>query len=190
MTTTKRASQPFNGRRVLNRQRTTLGLLWDFQNVALNEEEAYETWFYMDKFLDIAFPEVENWELKIFASWQYNESAVKNLRYFQVDWVSSNADAHIDREIRRFCGLPGGSIFPFLENSGDNQKDKVLILVSRDGDFADILYEADQAGIDVYLWTPPGCSKDLIDAVRRDHIIPWHHPCIMVSEDNLNRLKS
>ncbi len=189
LTITKRVPAPLNGRRVLNRQRTRLGLMWDFQNVALNDEEAYDTWFYMEKFLDMAFPEIENWELRVFASWAQNESAVKGLRNFHTDWVSVDADAQIKREIRRFCGLPGGTLFPFSQDSFENQRDKVLIVVSRDGDFADVLYEADQAGIDVYLWTPPGCSKDLVDAVRRDHIIPWNHPCIIVSEDNLNRLK-
>ena len=53
--------RPLNGRRVLNRQRTRLGLMWDFQNVPLDSDDAYDAWFYMDKFLDIAFPEVDEW---------------------------------------------------------------------------------------------------------------------------------
>ena len=175
-----------NGRRVLNRQRTRLGMMWDFQNVPLEPDEAFDAWFYMEKFLDIAFPSIDDWELRAYTSWQHNE-AIKDLRYLNVSQVGYNADSQIEQDIRRFCNLPGSSIWGSLAQRYD-PKDTVLILVSKDGDFSDLLYEADQAGIDVYLWTPPGCSKDLLGAVRRDHIIPWNHPCIMVSEDNLNRL--
>ena len=178
--------KPLNGRRVLNRQRTRLEMAWDFQNVPLDPDEAYDAWFYMDKFLDIAFPSVDDWDLKVYISHQHNE-AVKNLRYLDVNQVGYNADSRIEQEIRRFCNLPSSSVWGIAGQRYD-PKDTVLVLVSKDGDFAELLHEADQAGIDVYLWAPPGCSKDLLSAVRKDHIIPWNHPCIMVSEDNLNRL--
>jgi len=178
--------KPLNGRRVLNRQRTRLALLWDFQNVALDPDQAFDAWFYMEKFLDIAFPSVDEWELKLYASGPHSE-AVKNLRYLDVRQIGYNADTQIQQDIRRFCSLPTASVWGSMGQRHD-PKDTVLVLVSKDGDFSDLLYEADQAGIDVYLWAPPGCSQDLIGVTRRDHIIPWNHPCIMVSEDNLNRL--
>ena len=160
--------------------------MWDFQNISLDPEEAYDAWFYMDKFLDIAFPSVDEWNLKVYTSWQHNE-AVKNLRYLDVSQIGYNADSQIKQDIRRFCNLPSPGIW-WGQAQGHDPKDTVLILVSKDGNFADLLYEADQAGADVYLWTPPGCSGDLLGAVRKDHIIPWNHPCIIVSEDNLKRL--
>ena len=43
--------KPLNGRRVLNRQRTKLQFAWDFQNVPLDADQAYDAWFYMEKFL-------------------------------------------------------------------------------------------------------------------------------------------
>ena len=178
--------QPLNGRRVLNRQRTRLGLMWDFQNVPLDFDEAFDAWFYMEKFRYIAFPEVDDWNLKLYASSEQYR-AVKYLRRLEMSQVTYNADLQIEREIRRFCNLPGTGI-RWHQAQGHDPKDTVLILVSRDGDFADLLYEVDHAGIDVYLWAPPGCSRELLGAVRRDHIIPWNHPCIIVSEDNLNRL--
>ena len=178
--------KPLNGRRVLNRQRTRLGMIWDFQNVPLDPDEAYDAWFYMDKFLDIAFPSVDDWNLKVYTSWEHNE-AVKNLRYLDVSQVGYNADSQIEQDVRSFCNLPGSGI-RWGQAQDHDPKDTVLILVSKDGDFSELLYEADQAGTDVYLWTPPGCSRDLLGAVRRDHIIPWNHPCIIVSEDNLKRL--
>ena len=178
--------RPLNGRRVLNRQRTRLGLMWDFQNVPLDSDDAHDAWFYMEKFLDIAFPEVDDWNLKVYASWEHDE-AVKSLRYLDVSRVGHNADSQIEQDIRRFCNLPSSGIWRDPTHDQD-PKDTVLILVSRDGDFAEALYEADHAGIDVYLWAPPGCSRELLGVVRRDHIIPWNHPCIIVSEDNLNRL--
>ena len=137
--------------------------------------------------LDIAFPNVDDWDLKVYASWQHND-AVKSLRYLEVSQVSYNADTQIDRDIRRFCSVLSSTVTWGLAR-GNDHRDTVLTLVSKDGDFAELLYEADQAGADVYLWTPPGCSNNLQEAVRRDHIIPWNHPCIAVSEDNLSRLK-
>ena len=182
----KDPQKPLNGRRVLNRQRTRLGMMWDFQNVPLDPDEAHDAWFYMDKFLDIAFPGVDEWNLKVYSSWQHNE-AVKSLRNLEVSQVGYNADSQVEQDIRRFCNLPTTGGWRW-QAQGHDPKDTVLILVSKDGDFADLLQEADHAGIDVYLWTPAGCSKDLLDAVRKDHIIPWNHPCILVSEDNLRRL--
>ena len=179
--------KPLNGRRVLNRQRTRLGMMWDFQNVPLDPDDAFDAWFYMDKFLDIAFPSVDDWNIKAYTSWQHNE-AVKNLRYLDVSQVSYNADSQIQQDIRRFCNLPNPGGLRWGQSQGHDPKDTVLILVSKDGDFGDLLHEADEAGIDVYLWAPPGCSSELLESVRRDHIIPWNHPCLMVSEDNLNRL--
>lgn len=178
--------KPLNGRRVLNRQRTRLALMWDFQNVPLDPDDAFDAWFYMEKFLDIAFPSVDEWELKAYASWQHNE-AVKDLRYLDMCQIGYDADTRMEQDIRHFCSLPRSSTWRSASQRPD-PRDTVLILVSKDGDFADLLYEADQAGVDVYLWAPSGCSQDLIEAMRRDHIIPWNHPCIMVSEDNLNRL--
>ena len=178
--------KPLNGRRVLNRQRTRLGMMWDFQNVPLDADDAFDAWFYMDKFLDIAFPGVDEWNLKVYASWEHND-AVKSLRYVDVSQVGYNADSQIERDIRSFCNL-GNSGIRWGQAQGHDPKDTVLLLVSKDGDFADLLLEADQAGIDVYLWAPPRCSTDLLGVVRKDHVIPWNHPCIMVSEDNLRRL--
>ena len=179
--------KPLNGRRVLNRQRTRLAMMWDFQNVTLDADEAFDAWFYMHKFLHIAFPGVEEWDLKAYAPWQHYE-AVRNLRYLDVSHVGYNADSQIEQDVRRFCRLPGPGGWRWGQPQGQDPRDTVLILVSKDGDFADLLDEADQAGIDVYIWAPPGCSSDLVGSVRKDHMIPWNHPCIMVSEDNLKRL--
>lgn len=179
------APKPLGGRVVLNRQRTRLVVIWDFQNVALEEAEAYATWFYMEQFLDIAFPNtMDNWEFKVYASWQHNE-AVKNLRHVKLEHTYSNADAQINRDARTLCGVQG-YYWPQLSI---DPKDTVLVLVSKDGDFADLLDTVGQAGVDVYLWAPPGCSQDLQGAVKRDNIIPWTHPCITVSERNLKRLR-
>lgn len=182
--TRKKPLQPLNGRIVLNRQRTRLVLAWDFQNVALEAGEAFDEWFYMDKFLDIAFPSVDKWELRAYASWQHNE-AVKNLRYVKLEQTYFDADAQISREVRNLCGVQQS----YWSQPSIDPKDTVLVLVSKDGDFADLLNEVRQAGVDVYLWSPPGCSRDLQDAVKRDNIIPWDHPCLTVSEDNLKRLR-
>ena len=185
---TKRRQRPLNGRRVLNRQRTTLGLMWDFQNVPLDPDDAYEDWFYMDMFLDIAFPNVDEWNLKVYTSSQH-QKAVEGLRNLEVSRsFYSNADSQIEQDVRRFCSLNGQSGWAFLNPSHDPQ-DTVLILVSKDGDFANVVQEAYQAGVDVYLWAPPGCSRNLLEAVRKQNIIPWDHPCLIVSEDNLKRLR-
>ena len=153
--------KPLNGRRVLNRQRTRLAMMWDFQNVPLEPDDALDAWFYMDKFIDIAFPSVDDWNLKVYTSWQHND-AVKNLRYLDVNQVGTNADSQIEQDIRSFCNLTDSNVW-WGQGQDHDPKDAVLILVSKDGDFADLLYEADQAGVDVYLWAPPGCSRDLLD---------------------------
>ena len=188
VTAKKKAPQPLNGRRVLNRQRTRLVMIWDFQNVPLSAEDAFSTWFYMDNFLDIAFPEVDKWELNVYASWQQDDAA-KRMRFVQVKQVGYNADAQIIQETRRLCGVPEPSYFGGFSNTSQDPKNTILVLVSKDGDFTELVDQSRQAGVDVYLWAPPGCSNELQGAVSRANVIPWHHPCITVSEDNLRRLK-
>lgn len=180
----KKPPEPLNGRVVLNRQRTRLVMVWDFQNVALEADDAFDVWFYMDKFLDIAFPSVDKWELRAYASWQHDE-AVKNLRYVKLEQTYFNADDQISREVRNLCGLQQS----YWSQPRIDPKDTVLVLVSKDGDFAELLNEVGQAGVDAYLWSPPGCSQDLRGAVKGGNIIPWDHPCITVSADNLKRLR-
>ena len=178
--TRKKPPEPLNGRVVLNRQRTRLVMAWDFQNVALDAAEAFDVWFYMDKFLDIAFPSVDKWVLRAYASWQHNE-AVKTLRYIELEQTYFDADAQISREVRNLCGIQNS----YWSQPSIDPKDTVLVLVSKDGDFADLLNEVRQAGVDVYLWAPPGCSRELQGAVNKTNIIPWNHPRRVVSEDNL-----
>lgn len=180
--TRKKPPQPLNGRIVLNRQRTRLVLSWDFQNVALEASAAFDAWFYMDKFLDIAFPSVDKWELRAYG-YRQHYAAVENLRRVKLEHINYGADFQISRDVRNLCGVPSSH----WHQPSIDPKDTVLLLVSKDGDFADLLNEVRQAGVDVYLWSPPGCSQDLQDAVKRDNIIPWDHPCLTVSEDNLKR---
>ena len=185
---TNRRQKPLNGRQVLNKQRTKLWLMWDFQNVPLKPDEAYDTWFYMEKFMAIAFPTVNDRDLKVYTSGQH-QKAVEYLRNLEVSRsFYSNADSQIEQNIRRLCNHQSPSPWGFL-NPGIDPKDTVLILVSKDGDFANVVQEAYQAGVDVYLWAPPGCSRNLLEAVRKQNIIPWSHPCRIVSEDNLKRLR-
>ena len=178
--TRKKPPEPLNGRVVLNRQRTRLVMAWDFQDVALDAAEAFDVWFYMDKFLDIAFPSVDKWDLRAYAYNQHN-MAVNSLRRVKLEHINYGADFQINRDVRNLCGVQGSS---WSQPSVD-PKDTVLVMVSKDGDFADLLNEARQAGVDVYLWAPPGCSRDLQEAVNKTNIIPWNHPRRVVSEDNL-----
>ncbi len=185
--------KPLGGRWVLNQHRTRLGMMWDFQNVALDADEAYDTWFYMDKFLDIAFPKVTDWDLTAYYSGEQS-AAVNDLRDFGFSGrlVLGDADRQIKEDIRRFCKLPSSLLWIDPVRSGlthgDDASDTVLILTSKDGDFSDLLVEAKEAGIDVYLWTLPDCSGDLLRAVKGDHVIPWDHPRIIVSKENLKQL--
>ena len=184
----KKSPTPLNGRRVLNKNRARVVMLWDFQNVALDADSASEVWFYMARFLPVAFPNVKEWELKVYASWEHR-SAVQNLIGFKTEQPYSNADAQIKQDARRLCGVPEQSHFMIYGRPNHDPKSTIFVLVSKDGDFANLISDARQAGVDVYLWAPPGCSKELASSVNRSNIIPWHHPCITVSEDNLKLLR-
>ena len=186
VTAKKKPPQPLNGRVVLNRQRTRLVMAWDFQNVALDAREAFDAEFYMCKFLPIAFPNVDKWDLRAYASGQHNDT-VNAMRYFNLAQCYPNADNQIKQDARNlFCGQTS---YWYWSQPNVDPKDTVLVFVSKDGDFADLLNEVGQAGVDVYLWAPSGCSRDLLGAVKKDNIIPWSHPCITVSENNLKRLR-
>ncbi len=202
---------PLNGRKTLNRQRSRLVMLWDFQNVPLNPESARDAWFYMDKYLGIAFPGVGHWELRVYSSHEHRK-AVEELYYFDNQLVWGNADNQMIQDIRNLCGLPRTNYLGapavvrptrttisdaltqgiavsrgivFNPSRDHDPKDTVLVFVSKDAGFSDILKEAREAGVDVYLWAPPGCSQELLNGTVKGNIIPWGHPKRVVSEDNL-----
>ena len=185
VTAKKKVPQPLNGRRVLNRQRTRLVMIWDCQTDELDADEIYDSWFYMEKFLDITFPNIDDdWEFKVYADWE-NQEAVAALRSFESTLVSGNADYQIEQDIRRLCGV--SSYYPW---SNVDPKNTVLVFASEYDDLAELLQEVSKEGVDVYLWERPNCGDNLLKAVKKSNVIPWNHPCKVISQDNLKRIDS
>ena len=181
--TKKKPPEPLNGRRVLNGKRTRLVMVWDCQTDELDAEEIYDSWFYMEKFLDIAFPKIDDdWDFKVYANREDGES-VKALRDFDSELFSGNADHQIEQDIRRLCGFPSSHLWSEVE-----PKNTILVFASDYIDHADLLQEASRSGVDVYLWERPQGGETLTKAVKKANVIPWDHPCRVISEDNLSRI--
>ena len=183
---------PLNGRKILNRRLTKVVMLWDFQNVPLGVNDTKDAWFYMDKYLDIAFPGMETWDARVYGSHEHSAPMRQLEPDFDVRLVWSNADDLMTRDIRSFCGL--SQTFHWLAIYGQSYgqqeldlSDTALVLVSKDGDFAGVLREARKAKVDVYLWAPQGYSHELLNCINKDNVIPWNHPKLIVSEHNLGR---
>ena len=58
---------------------------------------------------------------------------------------------------------------------GHNPSRTALFLVTKDGDFADLIKDLKGKGVQVYLMAPAGASKKLLDVVDKKHRVPWQN---------------
>lgn len=140
--------------------RTELLVYLDLQNLSLNAADvpAFDGWIRAE--LNRRFPNTANRWFKGFCA-PHQSAATEQLE--SLGWRiwedSDDLDDEIVSQSRSDCG-----------RKPDNT---ILILGSKDGDFAGLINEMRGKGVMVYLIAPPGISQKLAQAVGEDWRIAW-----------------
>ncbi len=159
----------------ISKQRTNLLLAWDFQNLGLEVDQISVEWDYMKKFLDLLFPATKaSRTLRTYTQMSlypyFSQPTVKGTfesLKFKVFEGPFDADSQIINDSRQEC-------------SKSPQK-TIFILVTKDGDYAELLRELRKINVDVYIWSDETeISEKLISSIENGNLIPWDRPYIVV----------
>ena len=73
------------------------------------------------------------------------------------------------------------STFPSYTNQSQaTPQNSVYVLIANDGDYANLLSALKKAGADVYVCGNSQCSKKLLQAIGKDHFIPYNRPYVVL----------
>lgn len=140
--------------------RSNLFGFWDYQNIPLSTHEVGEKAKRIRDELTKKFPSVSHSVFKVFAG------SIHSLATNEISkqgWRLQEFDHDIDDELDS-------------QSWGDcNQapKDTIFVLITRDGDFVDLIEELRKKGVRVYLMAPQNTSSKLVEAVGKKNLIPF-----------------
>ena len=150
-------------RRVEIQPRNRLVVVLDFQNLGITARDISKMDDFLMEKLDRIAPQTELEVFKAFAR-PDQEAAISELKKlkWRVKADKVNLDSAIVQQVKSDCG--------------HDPENTVLVICSRDGDFASLVREMQDWGVEVYLMGPADTSQRLIHAVERDHRIHWPDP--------------
>ncbi len=148
-------------------QRTKLLFPWDFQNRGLDASEVETEWRYMRKYIDLLFPRSrasrQFWAYT--APHQYQAAAKLEPLKFEVFTSYFDADSQLVQDVKEECQK--------------RPTRTILILAADDGNYAELLRDAREAGVDVYIWGTDNCSDRLRRVLADGHFIHWDAPFVV-----------
>ena len=145
-------------------QRTRPLVYWDAQNLApaVADVERYDS-FIRNAVQQRVFPQ---WERPLFKAWvsQPNGGAAKKLQelHWRVSRFGKNCDEAICRE------SPA--------DAGEKPQQSAVFLITRDGDYVDLIHKLQGWQVAVYLIAPNDASDDLVNAVGSANWIRLYLP--------------
>jgi len=163
--------------KVTNRKggRSNLFVSWDYQNIPLSAYIAGDKAKSIIDELSKRFPTVSHSVFKVFAS-SVHRSATNEMA--KQGWRLQEFDRDIDDELDS-------------QGWGDcNQapQDTIFVLITRDGDFVDLIEDLRKKGIRVYLMAPENTSIKLMEAVGKKNCIPFPSENILGTLNNYLKL--
>ena len=160
-------------------KRSRLLVMWDFQNLGVPAWEVPQVNAWIRKELDTRFPATSYQRFKAF-SHPSQSAAVDVLQ--DSGWRAwedtEDMDEEMDNQSRSDCG--------------QDPKDTILVLVTRDGDFVELVNDLKTEGVLVYLISPTDVNRKLMNAFGGNQWIPMnagHHPRIIGALPNALRLQ-
>ena len=134
--------------------RSNLYVSWDYQNMPIMEYQAVERAKLIRDTLIERFPSVSHSVFKIFASPMY--SYVTN-QISQQGWRLHEFSYDIDEELDAQS----------WSDCNQAPKDTIFVLITRDGDYIELIEELRQKGVRVYLMAPDNASHRLLETVGK-----------------------
>lgn len=166
-------------------ERSRLIVSWDFQNWSPKNNNIKEISELIKQTLASRFPSTTYHLYKLFTSntpaiisnsW---EQWLSNMNFITGQRSASNVQDNM------ILDKLGWRVYKYPQNIDDeldaqsysdclhNPSDTIFVLISKDGDFAELLQDLRQKGVSTYVIAPEGASQNLIEAVgqkRRLHI--------------------
>jgi len=134
--------------------RYKLIVMWDFQNVGVSSSDVTEVSKQIKGSLVAKFSSTKQHLFKVFS--HPDQSDATDI-LSDLGWRIWEDDADMDDEIidqsRSDCGAEPGAT--------------ILVLITKDGDFVDMIDELKTKGVRIYLMAPKNANKDLIEAVGK-----------------------
>lgn len=141
------------------KQRSRLLVMLDFQNLGVSAYQVPGLSTWLKEELEKKFPATSYSRYKVFAS-PHQSEATEQLE--GMGWRAWEDSGDMDEEIVNQC----------KSDCGQEPKDTVLVLITRDGDFAALAEYLKALGVAVYVVsTPFGFSQKLHQAVGPEHWI-------------------
>ena len=134
--------------------RSNLFVSWDYQNIPLSAYEAGEKAKRIRDELITRFPSVSHSVYKVFASSMH---ALATKEISKQGWRLQEFNYDIDEELDSQS----------WSDCNQAPKDTILVLITKDGDYVELLEELRKKGVRVYLMAPENTSQTLIEAVGK-----------------------
>lgn len=166
--------------------RSRLIVSWDFQNWSPRTGNILEICDLIKRTLADRFPSVTYRLYKLFA----DDSPASNSKPWELRLptleVSAGQWSLTNVQDNGILEKTGWRVYKYPQDVDDeldtqsysdclhDPSDTIFVLISRDGDFAELLQDLRQKGVSTYVIAPEGASRELIEAVgqkRRIHIL-------------------
>ena len=139
--------------------RSRLIVMWDFQNLQFSGNALGQVDEWIEGELNRRFPSASYSLYKAFAS-QFQSDATDRL--IELGWKVWEGDFDMDDEIRRHA----------KSDCGQLPEETILVLITKDGDFRDLIRDIRSQGVEVYLITPMfGYSQSLAQEIGAEYHI-------------------
>ena len=143
--------------------RNRLLVMWDFQNLGLAEHDVDKADTWLKQELNKRFPSISSRRFKAFA---HTNQVVASEELMRLGWRVWEDDEDVDEDM----------IQQILSDCGQSPLETVLVILTKDGDFAETVRELIEKGVRVYLVAPEGSSQDLVDEIPNKRWIIWNGP--------------
>lgn len=144
----------------ITKGRHRLIVMWDFQNVGVSSSDVTEVSKQIKESLVAKFSSTKQHLFKAFGHPDQSDSTDMLTK---LGWRVWEDDSDMDEEIidqtRSDCGAEPGAI--------------ILVLITKDGDFVELIDELKTKGVRVYLMAPETVSKDLVATVGKKRYISF-----------------
>lgn len=166
----------------LRNERSNLILMWDFQNIAIDADSLAVEIYWLDEFLDLMYPHIEEKSFVQYAYTNFNQWSAEHIlrnEGFQVQRCASNADSRLVADTRNLLRLNTDAAYARYRANKFTPKETTFILASDDGDYTEFLTEIVNQGVEAFLWATDEASQRLRNSVSADHFIHWDKPYVV-----------
>ncbi|KTB47802.1 NYN domain/Helix-turn-helix [Dehalogenimonas alkenigignens] len=140
--------------------RSRLIVAWDFQNLAVSPQEFGKRDSFIRTYLNQRFPTITYSLFKVFASPIH---ATTTTEMAKLGWRLQEFDHDVDEELDS----------QVWSDCNQNAENTIFVLITQDGDFAELINDLRQKGVRTYLIAPECSSQGLKDAVGKKGWIVW-----------------